>query len=181
MAEKRYSDGAWHLWQHLPLLVVLVTLWMFLWRELSWFSLLSGVVVALLVTRAFYLPPVELSGRFNPFWLLVFLGKFASELVAASFLVALQAFYPRGIQHNAVVEVKLRTRSDFVLTLTSVVVSLIPGSVVVEIDRYRSVLFLHSLGVADQAGIDKVRAGVLGVERRLILAFGSRDDVRRSA
>jgi multicomponent Na+:H+ antiporter subunit E len=54
--------------RQLPLLVGLVVLWMFLWNQLTVLSFVTGVLVALLVTRVFFLPPVELSGRFNLGW-----------------------------------------------------------------------------------------------------------------
>ena len=53
------------LWQQLPLLVVLVVLWMLLWGNISLLNLVTGAILAVLVTRVFFLPPVDLSGRFN--------------------------------------------------------------------------------------------------------------------
>lgn len=170
----------WRLWQQLPLLIALVVLWMLLWGTVSPISLGSGILVAVVVTRLFYLPPVELSGRFNPFWFLVFLGRFAIDLVAASVDVAFQAIRPRGLRRNAVVAVDLVTSSDFITTLTSIAVSLIPGSLVVEVDRERSILYLHAINVEDDAAVDKVRATVLSVERALVRALGSRQDVERT-
>jgi multicomponent Na+:H+ antiporter subunit E len=175
---ERIERGA-VIWQQLPLLVVLVILWMMLWGTVSWFSVLSGIAMALLVTRVFYLPPVELSGRVNVLWLAWFLVHFLIDLVRASFMVGAQAFDPRGVRGNAVVAVQLHTRSDFIITITSVVVSLVPGSLVVEIDRERSILYLHALNAPDQRGIDKVRAKVLKVEKDAVRALGSRADLRR--
>lgn len=168
------------LWQQLPLLVALVVLWMLLWGTISWISVLSGILVAIVVTRVFYLPPVELSGRFNPFWFLVFLGRFLFDVVVASFTVAGQAFRPRGVRSNAVIAVDLVTVSDFITTLTALAVSLVPGSLVIEVDRDRSILYLHSLGVDDREGVEQIRHKVLGVERAIVRAVGSRADVERT-
>jgi len=176
--EERIERGAIFV-QQLPLLVVLVVLWMLLWGTVSPFSVLSGIVMALVVTRVFYLPPVELSGRVNVLHLAWFLLRFLFDLVRASFQVAAQAFDPRGLRGNAVVAVQLHTRSDFIITITSVVVSLVPGSLVVEIDRERSILYLHALGTRDQAGVEKVKAKVLKVEAEAVRALGSRADLRR--
>lgn len=49
----------------LPLLVWLVIVWGALWRDFSPGNLLFGALIAVLVAKLFYLPPVELSGRFN--------------------------------------------------------------------------------------------------------------------
>jgi multicomponent Na+:H+ antiporter subunit E len=167
--------------RQLPLLVGLVVLWMFLWNQLTVLSAVSGVLVALLVTRVFFLPPVELSGRFNLGWALVFVGRFLVDLVVASVDVAWKAVRPRGVTSNAIVAVQLHTRSDFVMTLVAEAASLVPGSLVVEADRERSILYMHALAVEDADGVERVRASVLGFEERIARALGSVDDLRRIA
>lgn len=171
----------WRIWRQLPLIVGLVVLWMLLWGSVTWLSLATGIVIAVVVTRLFYLPPVELSGRFNPFWFLAFLARFLAELVVASFQVAFQALRRRPVTRNAVLAVDLVTRSDFITTAVAIATSLIPGSLVVEVDRQRSILYLHVLGVGDLEGAERFRAKVLSVERQLVRALGSKDDVRRTA
>lgn len=170
----------WRIWQQLPLLVALVLLWMLLWGQLSLLSLVSGIIVALVVTRVFFLPPVELSGRFNPFWFLLFLLRFLFDLSVASFQVAFQALRPRRLKSNAVVAVDLVTRSDFVMTLTAIVISLIPGSIVIEVDRQDSILYLHAFNIEDAAAAQRLRAKVLDIERSLVRALGSKQDVERT-
>lgn len=170
----------WRIWQQLPLLVALVVLWMLLWGTVSWISVFSGIAVAIAVTRFFYLPPVELSGRFNPFWFLVFLGHFAWDLVRGSAEVAWLAFRPMAVPRSAVIAVDLVTVSDFITTLTAITISLIPGSLVLEVDRDRSILYLHVIDTENDDDLDRVRAKVLSVERALVRAIGSRDDVERT-
>ncbi len=170
----------WRIWVQLPLIVTLVVLWMLLWGTLSWLSFASGIVIAFVVTRLFYLPPVELSGRFNPFWFMVFLARFAFDLVIASFQVAFQAIGLKGITRNSVVAVDLVTRSDFIITLTSIALSLIPGSIVAEVDRHRSIIYLHTLNIGDDAAVAALRLKVLSVERSLVRALGSAADVRET-
>jgi multicomponent Na+:H+ antiporter subunit E len=167
--------------RQLPLLVGLVVLWMALWNQFTVLAFVTGVAVALLVTRVFFLPPVELSGRFNLWYAVVFLAHFVVDLVRASVIVAWQAVRPRGVSSNAIVAVQLHTRSDFIMTLVAEAISLVPGSLVVEADRERSILYLHALAVEDQAGVEGVRDGVLVVEARLVRVLGSDDDQRRIA
>lgn len=160
--------------QQLPLLVALVVLWMLLWGSVTPLTIVTGVVVALGVTRAFYLPAVELSGRFNLFWFAVFVGRVLVEMAVASFQVALLAVGPRSRHGSALVKVDLTTRSDFILTGTALAVSLVPGSVVIEVDRASTVLYVHTLSVRTEAEVEKARAHVLGLERDLLRAWGSR-------
>jgi multicomponent Na+:H+ antiporter subunit E len=67
------------------------------------------------------------------------------------------------------------------MTLVAEAISLVPGSLVVEADRERSILYLHALAVEDAAGVADVRSNVLVVEARLARVLGSPDDLRRIA
>lgn len=167
------------IWQQLPLLIGLVLLWMLLWGDVSVFSAVSGLIIAITVTRIFYLPPVELTGRINIFWTFIFIVRFAWDLVASSVLVAAQAFHPGRLPLNAIIQVPLRTRSDFVMSMTATTISLVPGTLVLEIDRQRAVLFLHLLAVGDRAGVERARASALAIETSIIRAIGSRADLDR--
>lgn len=164
------------LMQQAPLLVALVLLWMMLWGSVTLLTILTGGIVALLVTRTLYLPPVALSGRFHLGWALAFLGRFAVDLVVASVEVASLAFRPRGVGRSAVIRVPLTTRSDFVLTGTALAVSLVPGSLVLEVDRPNAILYIHSLGVDSPEGVERARAHVLAYERQILRAVGSREE-----
>lgn len=164
----------------LPLLFALVVLWMLLWGAVSWLNLVTGLILAVVVTRVFYLPPVELSGRFNPFWLAVFVGQFFAELFVASFQVAFLALRPRRISKNSIVEVQLRTRSDLIMTVVALAMSLMPGSFVIESDRMRSRIYLHALNTEDREGVEDVRTKTLQLERLLVRSFGSLDDIERT-
>lgn len=175
----RQEGRRWRLTRQLPLLVVLVILWMLLWGSASWLTITTGIVLAVLVTRGLYLPPVELAGRFNPIRFVIFLGIFLFELVVASFQVAGRAFAPHPVPTNAVVAVQLRTRSDFLMTLTAISVSLIPGSLIIEVDRDHSILYLHALGTSGPDDIAEVRRSVLAIEARLVRSLGSSEDVRK--
>ena len=85
---------------------------------------------------------------------LLFLGYFAFELVVGSFSVAFAAFSPKAKGRSSVVAVQLATRSDFVMTLTAITISLVPGSIVVEVDR--------GAGLAVQLPSQIIGADVLG-------------------
>lgn len=159
-----------------PLLVALVAFWMLLWGSVTPLTILTGIVVAVVVTRVLYLPRVILAPRFNPFWFLVFVGVFFGQLVVASFQVAFQAIFARRIQRNAIVKVQLHTRSDFILTGTSIAISLVPGSVILEVDREHAILYVHVLGADSRDDIARAKRNILATERRLLRALGSRDE-----
>lgn len=161
----------------IPLLIGLVVLWMALWREISWMSLVSGIIVSFVVTRVFYLPPVDLAGRFNLWFALRFLEYFFRHLMVASFQVAWLALRPGPPPPTSIIAVRLRTRSDFILTITGLTISLIPGSLVAEVDRFESTLYLHVLNTPTQKEIRKMREEVEKIESLLIRTIGSHEDL----
>jgi multicomponent Na+:H+ antiporter subunit E len=165
------------LWRQLPFFVWLIALWMLLWGQFTVVAFVSGLVVALVVTRVFRLPPVELSGRINLWWGLVFVVEFAAALVWGSLTVALQVLDVRRQPGAAIVAVALRTDDDLIMAHTAVTASLIPGSLIVEADRDRRILYLHVIGVRSDAGVERQRASVLHWEERIVRAVGSRAQV----
>lgn len=164
-------------WHELPLLIGLVLMWMALWHEVSWLTLLSGLFVSVLAMRLFYLPPVELAGRFNAWWAARYVGFFLWHLAVASFQVAWLAVRPGPVPRTSIIAVRLRTHSDFILTMVGLTVSLIPGSLVAEVDRYGSVLYLHVLNTPTQKQIRAMRKQARRIEVLLIRAVGSRQEL----
>ena len=163
--------------KELPLIVWLVLLWGALWQDFSLGNLIFGAVIAFVVTNIFYLPPVDLSGRFNVFYALGFAVRFLYKLVLASVQVLWLAVVHGPRIKNAVVAVKLRSHSDLLVTATGHSLSLIPGSLVVEVDRSTSTLYLHCLGVGTQEAAEKVRDDVRATESWLIRAMGTKEDL----
>lgn len=161
----------------LPLLIGLVLTWMALWREISLLSVVSGIIVAMVITRVFYLPPVKLAGRFNPWFALRYLAYFLKNLTVASFQVAWFAVRPKPTPKCAMIAVELRTHSDFILTMTGITISLIPGSFIVDVDRDRSILYLHVLNTPTYVEIDQMRNEVRHIEMLLIRTVGSTAEV----
>lgn len=163
----------WSVWRQLPLLVALVALWCFLWDHIDLLTVVSGILLAVLVTRALYLPPVLLSGRFNP-WRGLLLGlRMMFDVVVASLQVAWFSINPWWKPMNSIIAVQLLTRSDLVTTLTAEAISVVPGTVVVDIDRERGLLYLHALGTRTEADLERTHRDVLGTEERIVLAIGT--------
>ncbi|MFE5670831.1 Na+/H+ antiporter subunit E [Agromyces sp. NPDC056523] len=162
-------------WRQAPLLIGLVVLWVFLWDHVDVLTITTGIVLAIAVTRTLYLPPVLLSGRFDP-WRGLLLGlRMMFDVVRASLEIAWAAVRPGPPPINAIIAVQLLTRSDLVTTLTAEAISVVPGTVVVDIDRERGLLYLHAFGTRDEEDLAHVRRQVLGTEERIVLAIGTRE------
>ncbi|MGG5170614.1 Na+/H+ antiporter subunit E [Pseudarthrobacter sp. J1738] len=163
--------------QELPLLLWLVLVWGALWRDFSAGNLIFGAVIGVVIARLFYLPPVELSGRFNVLRALCFAVVFLGKVIVASCQV-LYIAVARGPQvRNAVVAVPLRSHDDLIVTATGHVAALIPGSLVVDVDRSTSTLYLHGLNIRDSEDAEQLRQQVRQIEADLIAIMGSRTDL----
>jgi multicomponent Na+:H+ antiporter subunit E len=165
------------LWRQLPFFFWLIALWMLLWGQFTVVAFVTGLVVAVFVTTVFRLPPVELSGRLNLWYGLIFVVTFFGALVRGSLLVAWQVIDPWKRVGSAVIAVQLRTDDDLIMTHTGVTASLIPGSLIVEADRDRRILYLHVLGPRTDADIASQKRAVLGWEARIVRAVGSREQL----
>lgn len=172
------APGTAHQLRHqIPLLVWLVLVWNLLWGTWSWANLLSGLLIALLVTILLPLPPVVGGAHAHPRGLVVFVGQFLFDLVRSAGLVAWQTIRPQGIGHSAIIEVQMRTDSDLLLTIVAEAVTLVPGSLVIDMDREHRTLAIHVLHVKDEAEVERRRQSVLAEEERVVRAFGSPDEV----
>ena len=157
----------------LPFMLWLILIWMLLWHQFTPLALVTGILVAIFVTRVFRLPTVELVGRINVWYSLVFIVRFLGAVVLGAMSVAIQVFDFRRQPGAAIVEIPLRYADDIVTTHVAVTASLIPGSLVVESDRDRRILYLHVIGVRSRADVDAFRDEVLRWERRIVRAVGT--------
>jgi multicomponent Na+:H+ antiporter subunit E len=169
--------------------VVLVVIWVALWGQPSVGNLLTGLVVAGVVTWMF--PggpgrlPVEHEGTFHPLAALHFGVFFAWALVVATWDVATTVLAPRAKVAEAVVAVPLRSRSPVIATIVANAITLTPGTMTIEVDDPSErgsdehiVLYVHVLGLGDAQSI---RDDGLDFERLAVKAFGSKGDRARWA
>ncbi|MDM4723145.1 Na+/H+ antiporter subunit E [Micromonospora sp. WMMA1363] len=157
----------------------LTLVWNLLWGEFSWGNLLGGLLVAAVVLVFFPLPPVTFGGRVRPGALLAFVLRFVAELVTASLHIARIAVQPGYLPRAAILAVRLRVRTDLNLALTAEAVSMVPGTLVLEVDRERGVLYVHVLDVRTPRDLAAGRRQVLTVERRIVRAVGSAAELRQ--
>jgi multicomponent Na+:H+ antiporter subunit E len=152
------------------LIIWLTVVWVLLWSDLTLANVLAGVLVAIVVTTVLPLHPVPFVARVHPIGLVVLLVRLAWDIALASLQVSAIALR-RSPPHGAVIRVPLRSHSDVVLTLTAELVSLVPGSVVIEAHRFSGTLYVHVLDVKIVGGLTAARRHVLGQEQRVLRAI----------
>ncbi|WP_144793971.1 Na+/H+ antiporter subunit E [Microbacterium paludicola] len=157
----------------LPFLAWLIVLWMLVWNQFTLLSAITGLIVAVFVTRVFRLPTIELTARINLWYLATFIIRFLWAVVRGAVAVSAQVFDFRRQPGAAIIAVPLQYPDDLIMTHVAVTSSLIPGSLVVEADRDRGILYLHIIGVRNMDDVEKQRQGVLQWERRIVRALGT--------
>jgi multicomponent Na+:H+ antiporter subunit E len=157
----------------LPVIAGLTVVWALLWGAFTPLVLVGGALVALLVTSVFPFPAVPRTGRFRPWPAVVLVVVFLVEMLVASVQVAWIAIRPARPPRSAVIQVDLVTRSEFLLTITSELICLVPGSLLVELDSAHGRLWLHLLDGSTPEKIEGARVHALAQERRVVAALGS--------
>jgi len=161
----------------LPLILWLVVVWGALWGDWSVGNLVFGLILAVFVTRTLTLPPVRLSGRFNVLHFALFVVTFIWQVARASIHVFGVALMQGPKVHNAVLRVKLRQNNDLLMTAVGHTMALIPGSLVVEVDRGNGILYFHVLDVSTPEEAESFRESALNIEAAWIKIMGSKEDL----
>jgi multicomponent Na+:H+ antiporter subunit E len=149
----------------------LVAVWILLWGNISAANILTGLAVALLITLSLPLPVVPIEGRLHPLSLAKASLVVGRNLVMSSLQVAWLAIKPGPPPMSAVLRVGFAVKSDLVLALGVHAINLTPGTMVLEIDRDRRLLYIHVLDVGSRRAVDRFYREIAQLERLLIAAF----------
>ncbi|WP_454196260.1 Na+/H+ antiporter subunit E [Nocardia sp. Marseille-Q1738] len=169
MSDEQTTRGTWRdTVVRIAILIWLSLVWIALWGDLSVANLLGGLVVAALIMVALPLPRVPVAGRLRLLPLFELLVVSAFYALESSLQVAWFAIRPVPTPVSGVLRVYSGTRSDLVLGLWADLLNLIPGTMVLEIDRRRCVVYVHVLDVGSDAAVDKFYRTTRRLERLLI-------------
>ena len=129
--------------------LIIATLWMFLQDEWSTLTFFGGYLVGILV--------LTMMRRFlqETFYLITFLNVFRLfavfiyELFTSSFLVIRQVIRPKVNITPGIFTLKTDLEGDLEITLLALLLSLTPGSVVVEVSEDNKTFYIHALDIPD--------------------------------
>lgn len=152
----------------------LTVIWMLLWGKVTWGTALFGLIVALLIQLAFPLPDVEELDHFRPVQFLRLAVTTLAGLVVASITVGAKVLAFWLPTKNAMIRVPMRTNSQFIVSVTAELTTLVPGSIVIDADD--SGLLVHVFDAATPAKIENARLRVQQTEAMAIRAFGDAEE-----
>jgi multicomponent Na+:H+ antiporter subunit E len=159
----------------------LVLVWILLWGTVSAANILSGLAIALMITLLLPLPAVPVEGRLHPLSLMKLIAVVAYDLVLSSLQVAWLALAPGPPPLSAVLRAHLAIKSDLVLALAVNIITLTPGSIVLEIDQARRMIYVHILDVGSDRAVNRFYRQVSQIERLLVATFERETDWRPAA
>lgn len=149
-------------------------IWVGLWENFAVITVLSGLALGAALAAAF---PTSQQGRgldaFRPLAVLRFLAYFAWQVLHANAVVAWEVVTPGHERVNeGIVAVPLTGASDTVITILATAISLTPGTLVIDVKRAPTVLYVHVLHLRD---IRQVRLDLFRLEQLLVRAIGTAD------
>lgn len=177
MADRVRGLRVWHL----PVIVWLTVVWLLLWGSITPLLVVGGLLTSALAVAVFPFPKVNLGGTLRPWPAVVLLARFLADLVVASFQVAWLALRPAAPPASAVIRVDLTTDSELRQTLTAELISLVPGSLLIELDSAGRRMWLHVLDGSTPEAVESARRKARTQEHRLLRALGTADEVAASA
>ena len=158
----------------------LMLVWILLWGTVSAANIVSGLAIALVITVLLPLPAVPVEGRVHPVSLLRLIALVAYELLLSSLQVAWLAIKPGPPPLSAVLRAHLAIKSDLVLALAVNIITLTPGSIVLEIDQVRRMIYAHVIDVGSDRAVKRFYRQVSQIERLLVATFERETDWRPS-
>lgn len=154
----------------------IVAVWLVATGSFTLQAAIGGFAVGAVLMRLFHLERGP-AGRFvlRPLAILRFVGYFLAKLGHANAQVALAVIRPDRVTHRrAIVAVPVTECSEMVIWFLANAVSLTPGTSIVEIRTEPTVFYVHVLLLAS---VEETRREVLEMQRRLLLAFGTADEL----
>lgn len=129
--------------------LLIAVLWMSLqdsWQPLSFISgYLIGIIILFFMRRFFK----------KPFYIFMFvsIGKllliFIKELISSSFLVMKQIMRPRINVHPGIFRLDTDMEGDLEVTLLAMLITLTPGSVVLEVTPDGKAFYVHAMDIPE--------------------------------
>lgn len=149
----------------------LTGVWVLLWGTWSWANVLGGFAVALLVTLLLPLPPVAVQGRVRFLAVAKLIAVVAYYSIMSSLQSAWLAIRIAAPPETGVMRRQVSIRSDLVFTLMVDALNLVPGTIVIDIDTRRRLLYIHVLDLGSDRAVEQFSRIVTRYEQLFKDAF----------
>ncbi|KZE99992.1 MAG: Na+/H+ antiporter subunit E [Rhodococcus sp. (in: high G+C Gram-positive bacteria)] len=158
----------------------LTAVWVLLWGNVSVANVLGGMVVGLGIMMLLPLPKVPVEGRIHVLSLIRLVAVYIYLAAESSVNVAWLAIRPKAPPVTGVLRCRIAIKSDLVLTLLVDGLNMFPGTMVLEIDQTRRLIYVHVLDMGTQKAVDSFYRSVRRLEKLFIAAFERDSDWKPS-
>lgn len=149
-------------------LIWLTAVWVALWGQVSVANVLAGAGVGAVIMVTLPLPWIPTRGRLRPVPLVKLVAISVYYALESSLQLAWFALRPGPSPHSGVLKVEFAFRSDLVMVLCANLINLIPGTMVLEIDREHCAAYVHVIDVSSAEAVAKFYRTIRVLERLLI-------------
>lgn len=153
-------------------LLSLTVIWLLLWGSWSWGTLVMGLAMGTVVLLAFPMPRAGVRLRARPMAALWLTVTFLTNLMVSSGVVAWMAIRPSGVRPGRIVAIRLHDTDDLRRTVVAEMTSLVPGTVVIDLDS-QGHLLIHIIDHCDDERLMLEAQRIHRLERRVARAFGA--------
>lgn len=164
--------------RRLPLIGWLTLVWVLLWGTIDVGTVFFGLLVGVLVSIVFPVPPIDTNIVLHPWSLLRLAAYLAYDLVSSTLRVSWQAVRYGPNTTASIIAVRTLTDSDHLTAMAANALSMAPGRFVMQIDRANRICYIYALATSDA---EAVRREFHALERRIVRAVGARSDLVRCA
>ena len=160
-------------------IVLLTTMWVLLWGDLSWGNVVAGVLLAALVT---WLLPVPRGPRrrltVRPIAFVRLAVLFIYDVFVAAFQIV-RVILAGRTPREAIIRVQTLAHSDGFLAATAGLTALVPGSIVIDAHRLTGTLYVHVFDVGEgQQALDEAHERVIIQEERILRALATAEELK---
>lgn len=151
-------------------MVLLVSLWLLAWGDLSPGNVLSGILLSAMLLVVFP-PNTGRDGRPrpNPVAIVRLAAYIVRQLVTSNVLVAREILSPGSRVHTGVLAYQVRHPADEVITGIANIIALTPGTMTVEATNEPAIIYVHFLLLDDE---DAARTSIGHLEDLVVAALG---------
>lgn len=164
------------IWHILWMLVV----WIALWGKLNLANLITGLVVAIGISLALPMPKVPITGSFHIWPVMKLIYLFFQKLLVASFQVTLLAYSRKADPQGKIFDLPYSISSEMILAVYIDYMNLIPGTMILGINRKNRILKLHILDASNPQKTYKNILGAMQLENLFIKAFANKTMVEQA-
>lgn len=149
----------------------LTVVYVALWGDPSVANILAGLAIGAVIMLALPLPRLPVAGRVHLLSLAQLIAVSIYYALESSLQIAWFAIRPAPPPISGVLRVRLEIKSDLVLVLCTDLLNVIPGTMVLEIDRDRRLVYVHVLDVSSDAAVAHFYRTTKRLEQLLIDSF----------